>query len=225
MYSNLICLFGPDGVGKSTHTEILCYNLIKENEKVKKVWIRGPHTFSFILSRVLLRSGRFRSYSNPYGRVKKVIRVKGKTLKDLWAFIEFISVIPIILVKVSIPLKLGFTIIADRYVLDSIVSIAYNVEDKTFIFGRLARILLRQIPSGSILIHLDCEYETLCHRRGRLVEPYQFISFQKECYRLLGDQITSHYIDTSNKSIEQTSTCIIDIIMKTIRHGMINEKA
>ena len=225
MYPNLICLFGPDGVGKSTQTEILYYTLFKKNGKDKTVWIRGPHTFSFILSKVLLRSGRFRLYRNPYGRVKKAIRIEGKTLKNLWAFIEFISVLPIILVKVTTPLKLGFTIIADRYVLDSIVSIAYNVEDTTFIFGRLARILLRQIPRRSILIHLDCKYETLCHRRGRLVEPYQYIRFQKECYRLLSDQITSHYIDTSNKTIEQTSTCIIDIIMKTIRHGMIHEKA
>ena len=106
----------------------------------------------------------------------------------------------------------------------SIVSIAFNIEDVGFTSGRLAKILLRQIPYASVLVFLDSDYETLVQRRGRLVEPRQYINFQKRCYRVLGEKVESTYVDTSSKTIEQTSKLIMNII-RDRKHGGMYEEA
>ena len=211
--TRMICLFGPDGVGKSTHTRLIHELLSLRETRVKTVWIRGPHTLSYLLSIHLMKAGRVKETVNPYGRVKKTLRIGGGPIvKTIWASFELISVLPLVLFKVLIPYWMGYTIIADRYVLDTMVTIAYHIEDPTFIEGRLARTLFWLIPRGSVLIHLDAEYETLAQRRERLVEPAEFIEFQKKCYGWLSEQTSAHYIDTSEKPIEEVSARIIEII-------------
>jgi len=72
---------------------------------------------------------------------------------------------------------------------------------------------MRYIPKKSILIHLDANYQTLVIRRGRNVEPSEFINFQKNGYSILGKYFPHHYIDTSNLDIDETSKAIFNIII------------
>jgi thymidylate kinase len=210
----LVALYGPDGVGKSTQIEIISNNLRKEGYKVKTIWIRAPHTLAFIISTVLVKLGFSVNDVNPYGKIKKLPDVDSNFIvKNIWATIEFISVLPLILIKVVIPIILGYAIIADRYLLDTIVSVAYYIKDIDFVNGKIARILMLLIPRNSILIHLDADYDTLLIRRGKNVESYEFIDFQKKAYARLSKNITSNYIDTSKISIDETSQ-IIDKLIK-----------
>lgn len=209
----LVGFFGPDGVGKSTQVDIIYSNLYEKKYPVKKVWIRGPHTLSYLLSVILLKMGFSRIEKNPYGREKKYLNLGQNSLvKNIWAVIEFISVLPLIIFKVLLPIKFGAIIIADRYVLDSIVSIAHNVNDLKFAQSRISKLLFRFIPDESLFFHLDTDYTTLCERRGRLVEPESFIEFQKECYKQLDKRIQSYYIETSQNGIEKISENIRKII-------------
>ena len=213
MHLILVALYGPDGVGKSSQIDIISDNLVKDGCKVKKIWIRAPHTLAFLIATVLVKFGFSVDDVNSFGRVKKLPNVGSNFIvKNIWAFIEFISVLPLILFKVVIPVKLGSTIVADRYLLDTIVSIAYYIKDIDFVDGTIARILMWFIPRNSVLIHLDADYDTLLARRGRLVESREFIDFQKEAYSRLSKRVSSNYIDTSSLSIDETSSAINKVI-------------
>jgi GTPase SAR1 family protein len=209
----LIALYGPDGVGKSTQIEVLSGYLSSRGYRVRRVWLRGPHTLSFLLSRMLIGAGYTRRILNPFGRVKTLPMIGSNSIiKRLWAFTEFISVLPLIFLKVLLPLELGYLILADRYVLDVVVSTAFYIDDPGFVRGTLASILLKLVPRDSVLIHLDTDYETLVARRGDLVEPRIFIDFQKEAYDWLSSRVSTHYIDTSKLTVDETSEAILEII-------------
>ena len=213
MYPRFIGFFGPDGVGKTTHTNKVYHYLKKKKKKVKMVWIRGPHTIAFVFSKILEKTGHTRIIVNPYGREKSVPKIgPNKTIKQLWAVTEFISVLPLIFVKAFVPLFLGYTIVADRYVLDTIVSIAYYLEDINFIKGKTSKILLGFVPRDGLMIHLDSDYNTLMNRRGRLVEPKDFIDFQKECYGWLSKQIPCNYLDTSFEDVDKVYSRIVKLL-------------
>jgi thymidylate kinase len=203
-------------VGKSTQVEILAEYLTARGYSVRKVWLRGPHTLAFLLSNILIKMGRRRQIANPFGRMKTLPNIgSNPIIKKLWALIEFVSVLPLLLLKVLLPLKMGYFIVADRYVLDVVVSTAFYVNDLSFIRQRTAEVLLKFIPSNSVLIHLDADYDTLVTRRGRLVEPRSFIDFQKEGYASLSERVSTHYIDTSNLTVDETSGAIQRILETT----------
>lgn len=210
MASHLIAFFGPDGTGKSTHVELLLNYFQSHKTRVKKAWIRSPHTLAYLLSCFFVKMGFYRIVSNPFGREKKYPAVHiDKRLRRLWSLIELVSVIPVIIFRVYAPLLLGYIVVAERYVVDTLVTIAYYTNDLGFLQSLTARLLLCSIPKNTLFIHLDSDYSTLLKRRGHKVEAYDFIEFQKMGYKMLGNLVGATLIDTSNITIEQTFTRIV----------------
>ena len=206
----LIAFLGPDGAGKSTHVELLINFFKSHRSRVRKVWIRSPHTLAYLLSCFLVRIGFYRVVSKPFGRQWKIPAVNtSQSFKILWSVIELVSVLPLILFRVYIPLYLGYTLVAERYVVDTIVNIAYFTNDLNFLQSRLAKFLLYFVPKNTIFIHLDSEYSVIMKRRHRMVESYDFIEFQRVGYKIIGDSVSAKYIDTSNISVKQTSMLIL----------------
>lgn len=211
MVPPLIAFFGPDGTGKSTQASLLADHLQQHKDKVKKVWIRSPHTIAFLLSRFFVKIGFYRVVSNPFGRKKKIPAVDTSgSLRFFWTVIELVGVIPVILFRVYIPLFLGYTIIAERYVIDTIVTIAYYTDDLDFVKSPIARFLLYFVPKNTIFIHLDSDVTTIMKRRGRNVESFNFIRFQRIGYKILENSVEALSIDTSNVTVEQTFNQILD---------------
>lgn len=211
MAPRLIAFFGPDGSGKSTHAELLANQFQSHKNKVKKVWIRAPHTLAYLLSRFFVKIGFYRAVSNSFGTKRKIPAVhNSRWLRLFWSLIELASVMPVILLRVYVPLFLGYTVIAERYVIDTIVTVAYYTDDLGFLHSRTAKVLLCFIPKNTVFIHLDSDYSTIMKRRGHIVEEYDFIKFQRIGYKLLGNSVEATFIDTSNISIEQTSMQILN---------------
>jgi hypothetical protein len=207
---HLIAFFGPDGTGKSTHVDLLVSHFKANKTKVKKIWIRSPHTLAYLLSRILMGIGFSKRISNPYGKQTTIPAVdKNRGLRFIWPWIELTSVIPLVLIRVYIPLHLGYTIVAERYVVDTVVTIAYFVDDLSFLHSRIARLLLHLAPKNTVFIHLDSTYSALMKRRNRLVEPYGYIRFQKIGYDAIGNSMGVKCINTSSLSINQVSSQIM----------------
>ena len=211
----LIHFFGPDGAGKSTQSSILIDFLINKGFKVKKCWVRSPHTLAFVLWRLFVKIGFYRVVCMHAAKLPAVDR--NRILRGFWSMIELVGVLPIIF-RVYVSMSRGYILVAERYVLDTLTTIAYFINDINSLRSPISRVLLRFIPSNTVFIFLDSDYETIYQRRrarakthGSL-EPRAFIEFQRTAYKVLAKSFNALIIDTSNLSIDETSSLILQYL-------------
>jgi len=226
----LVHFFGPDGAGKSTQVNILIAFLIKRGFKVRKYWVRSPHTLAFVLWVLFVKIGFYRVVEKHAAKLPAVDR--NRILRGFWSMVELIGVLPIILL-VYLSMLRGYRLVAERYVLDTITTIAYFINDIRFLKSPISKLLLRFIPSNTAFIFLDSDYETIYQRRapssatgksvrnGRKtydshskssVEPRFFIEFQRTAYKVLAKSLDALVIDTSKLSVEKTSSLILQYL-------------
>ena len=201
-----ISIFGPDGSGKSTHARILADYLVSKGFDVRIVWIKSFHTLAYVLSKIIEGlSPRSVVRNAQYNVIRINSMCCNRFNRLLWSLIEFISIIPLVLLRVYIPLLMGKIVITERYIVDSIASIAYALDNPEFDTGNLANIMLHFIPKEAILIHLDSDYETVKSRRLELTDPKDFFQFQRKIYDKLSKRLNAFRIDTAWRSVEETA--------------------
>lgn len=206
-----IIFFGPDGSGKTTQSILLKSYLVKRGYKVKRVWIRSNHSLAALISRIFIKLGYYKIVFSPEGNAYPVFDIKLlPKLKGVWSFIEFFSVLPWILLKVNFPLFFGYVVIADRYLIDTVVTLAYTFEDTNFLTGFIANILLRMMPQKTSYIHFDAEIEDILDRRKNENIKKDFIVFQKKWYRYFSSSFCALSVNTSKCKIQNTLNQIIN---------------
>lgn len=230
---DMIHFFGPDGSGKSTQVELLIKELKNREPEVRKCWLRSPHTFAFLLWRLLVKMGFYRVIRNPMGIEIKLPAInRSRSLRSFWAIVEFFSVLPLIW-RIDFAIRRGHRFVAERYILDTVTTVAFFIDDLEFLGSRIARMLLRFIPRNTVFIFLDSDFETVFKRRehiyidgynqkGRVygmvprsaVEPREFIDFQRKAYRILAKSFNALTIDTSRSSVKKTSGIILNYLQQ-----------
>jgi len=207
--NHIIAFFGADGVGKSTQVQLLIKRLQKLGLKCRKAWIRSPHGFAFYAWKLLTKIGYKRVLTNKFGYKLELPMVnRDPLMKRIWPWFELINIMPIFLAKVKIPSMLGYTIIAERLLVDSIATIAHFIYDTRFPQSTVARILLSLTPQNILFIHLTCDYKTLIDRRKNLVEPYDSSIFQMHIFDELANHLNTLTINTAHISPQQTHEMI-----------------
>jgi thymidylate kinase len=220
---NLIHFFGPDGGGKSTQADLLAVRLMSKEIKVRKYWTRSPHTLAYILWRLSIKIGFFRTVSNVSGAYIKIPSVqKNRVLSELWAILELVSVIPLI-IRAHLYLLCGYTLIAERYILDTIAFVAFSINDSSFSQSYLAKLFRALIPTKTKFIFIDADYETISKRRAHYLasakvwnasiktelEPREFIDFQRATYKALARTTNALIICTAKHSKQETFNLIV----------------
>lgn len=232
-FPRMIAFFGPDGAGKSTQAQLAVDTLKSNGLKVKKVWVRSVHSIAFLLWNLFrklnlcshqatlpLQLKRGTSHSGkelskaviPISMTPPIL--KGSVSRLLWSAIEFTSILPILLLRVYIPLLLGHYIIAERYVVDSIVTVAYFVNDSNFVESLFAKLLLKFVPKGTIFIFIDANYDIIVRRRGIMAGPYEYTEFHRRMFEELTPIVGAIYVDASNLSVQETHEKIMNAILK-----------
>lgn len=201
--------FGPDGAGKSTQVRLLIGYLKSHKFRTHVAWMRGRHSLAFILANFFTKLGYYRAVKSPSGAVYRVFDPNlMPKLRRLWGFIEFASVLPWIIQRVYLPRALGYTVVAERYVVDTVVYLGYWL-GRDFLRGFLAKVLLVFIPRGSMLIHMDAETKVLLERRPNDIVTQDYIVFQRRVYRMFAEMLEAVTISTSTRSVEQNFQHII----------------
>ena len=143
----LIVITGFDGSGKTTIAKLLVKSLKSKGYRTKYVWIKSLHTLAYLISRIFESQGWHRLVKNPNEIVVSRFELpRSRLAEKIWPTIEFISVLPWIIFKVNLAILFGFTIVADRYIIDTIVSIAMRAQNSFFVESFLGKLLLRMIP-------------------------------------------------------------------------------
>jgi len=232
-FPRLIAFFGPDGAGKTTQVKLLVDFLASNDFRVKQAWVRSVHLFAFVLWGVFRKLNlvhkrsnlRFRGISKgaisylreeSYGFVSPISMnppiLKSSFDKLLWTTVEVMSIVPILLLQVYIPLLRGYYVVAERYVVDSVASIAYFLNDPNFIHSRLARLLLSFIPKGAVFVYVDADYKTILDRRGKESGPYEYTVFHRKLYKELSPLVKAKYVNTCTSDSLSTHQEILELI-------------
>jgi thymidylate kinase len=199
-----IIFFGPDGSGKTTQANMLISELNQKGIRSKKLWLRSLHTLAFIISKV----------STYIMKLDDVYQFRTKysdhaAFRIIWYSIEFVSILPLILTRFYLPLLQGYVIVAERFVIDWIVSLAYSTNNPSLIDSWLASFAMYFIPRQSVLVYIDAEYNSILSRRAA-EDSFEFIEFQRTCYSKFAQKRHALRIDTSNKSIYEVFALIKD---------------
>jgi len=231
LFPSLIHFFGPDGAGKSTQVEILIRNVRRVEARVRKCWVRSPHTLAFLLWRLFVKIGFYRGVRNVFGVEIRLPAVdRSRMLRLFWELIEFFSVLPLV-IRIRFLMWRGYKFVAERYLLDSVATVAFFVNDMGFLRSRVARLFLMLIPRDAVFIFLDSDFETIFRRRAPVfgcsynekggvygkvpksaVEPREFIDFQRVTYKVLAKSFNAFAIDTSKTSVKETSDMILEYL-------------
>lgn len=234
-FPRVIAFFGPDGSGKSTQARLMIEYLKTRGIRVKMAWIRSVHTFAYLLWNLFMKLNLRRercgvpvrmrtkfavSYLNEelYGVVSPITMtppaLNGASSRHIWSIIEVISILPVVLLQVYIPLMLGYVVVAERYIVDSIASIAYFLNDENFAKGRLAEFLLKFIPNGTLFVFIDTDYQTVLNRRGEMAGPSDYTEFHRRVYMELAHVVGAVRFDTSKLSIQETHQKVVSFILR-----------
>ncbi|MGC9227642.1 thymidylate kinase [Caldivirga sp.] len=201
---SLICLYGPDGAGKST----LAKGLAGELGGVVS-WMRGTHTFASLVARLLARFSVMRvgNRRNPYYGI-----TVPNSLKPLWWFLEFASILPVWLLRYVLP-SLRRTVVGDRGLVDFLVwvSLTTGLGFLRSIYGRATLAL----ASRCVNVYVTAGLSIILSRRSG--DEEEWIIEQLAVYNALAKALNSPTVDTSGVSIEESRGRLRGIIEEAMR--------
>jgi len=167
--ASLICLCGIDGAGKSTQARALRAAFAECELPVRSVWMRAGHSRVLeALKRLLRRSvpqlpgsgdaeGKLRVYRHAAGR-------------RAWGLLVVLEQVVHAFLVVRLPLWAGRSLVAERYVPDSIADLAERFGDPEFAFGVSARLLRALTPRPDLILYLDVSGEVAHARKPEHVD-------------------------------------------------------
>ena len=113
--------------------------------------------------------------------------------------------------RVYLPKLVGYTIVAERFVVDTLVYLGYWL-GQDFLKGYLAKVLLKFIPQGSTIIYVYAETERLLERIFDDDVTSDFIEFQQKVYPMLARSLGAVTINTSKLDVNETFKRILEAL-------------
>jgi len=211
----IIALSGPDGTGKTSCAKILSILLRKRGVVTSRVWIKHVHTFAYAILRMLEIINLRHVVRSPSGTF---VTHSMARYSKLWMWIELLGILPLILrthihTKLLSIIKNNGVIIADRYILDSLVHIVISLVylkgyvnendiDKITRFSPF-KILRAFLVKSTLNILLDGNVDVLMKRKKDKPDLRNYLRLQRLLYKLISNKLSIPiiYIDTTNKSL------------------------
>lgn len=211
----LIYFFGPDGTGKTTHADLIASYLRKKGFKVWRTSVKHHHTIAYLLLKLI--SSLINGYDKHIIDYHGFPRILANKINKIWKIIEFFGLLPAIFYRVLLPTSLSYTVVCDRYVLDTLVALSYFLRDQSLIVSAFARILMKFIPKNSLLIFFDADTNTIMLRKINEPLNFKLIEYYRQMYSILLNtyKIKAERIDTTNTPIQHVHKRIVSLMKST----------
>jgi thymidylate kinase len=164
----LICLIGPDGVGKSTFGQQFIEAATAKGGKAQRVWLRFPHILSIPVL-VYCRLTGLSYYIEREGVRFGVWEMwRSRWVAWLFPWLQLFDTFLYLIFKIHIPLSLGRTIVCDRFVHDVLIDIMIGIRDEQLYESAVGRLFLQLVPNQAKVVCIDSPAETVFKRRPEL---------------------------------------------------------
>ena len=141
MSAKVVVFSGIDGCGKSTQIELLARYYESRGEKYKTIWVR-PGSTPFILALKSFARFFFTSLPKAGRSDQRESLLKTSKIGRLWFYLTFIDLLYIFKIRVPILGLVGYKIIYDRHIFDSMIDYQIMLE-RPLLDNSLIRSLLR----------------------------------------------------------------------------------
>jgi len=206
----MIYFFGSDGTGKTEHANLTSSYLRKNGYRTWRATVKQHHTFAYLFLSLLRKSNE--QEINYYGFKGDI----GRKIRTPWKILELVSLVPAIFYRVILPSLLGYIVVCDRYVIDTLVTLSYFLKEPGITSGTCAKLLTRLIPNRSILIYLEADTAVILKRKKDEPLTKQLIEHYKRGYenivKLSGLRII--ILDTSTATVEEVQDSVLQLIEK-----------
>lgn len=170
-----ICITGIDGVGKTTHVNLILEHLRKKGVKCQYKWLRFYHLFSL----PLLAFCRIAGYTrlSTLGNSQKCSYhefYKSKFVSAIYPWILFFDTFLFTTIKVYIPMFFGTTIVCDRFVYDTLIDMAVATKNHGIYKKCVGKAFLKLIPKNALFVRLDLDKSIIFSRRPELKDDITF---------------------------------------------------
>jgi thymidylate kinase len=183
-----VCFVGIDGSGKSTLAERVFKRIKKKDKKVIKIYGRyKPILIKYIRvlgKRLFFRSGKsiFSDYDY-YSESKKAIFRKVSVISKVYIGIIIFEYYFQIIFKIAIPHKIGYSVITDRYVYDTIINdiaidIGLGVNETVSLVRKFSFFVPR--PDITFLLHVP---EQIAIKRKNDIPSLSYLREREEYYQ------------------------------------------
>jgi thymidylate kinase len=206
-----IYIAGADGAGKSTQTELLLESLQAQGVRCWHLWLRFP----FFLSLPLLVYARWRGYS--WHEVADGVDHGYWDFRESWLMrqifprVLFVDAMVASVFRVYLPLRLGYTMVCERYVLDMMVDLSIATQHPRLDFDRLDY-FLRLLPKGALIVGMSASEPIVVARRPDLRHD-QRIGMKTLAYKALFQKLGFPIVEAENP-VKQTHEQILSLVGK-----------
>jgi len=152
---------------------------------------------------------------NPKGKITEHYTTKWmKKLGSLWGFIEFLSVLPWILITLLYRF-LGFTVICDRFIMDFLATVSLRVNNPFWPWKSIWGKSLKALQRKFLTFHLKVTLKTALQRRLDIEYDLKEFKLLTALYRILTNDTNAHEILNEKTSISN--------IIKSIKKNLTNK--
>lgn len=142
----IISVSGLDGAGKSTQIDLLKDLLQSNGAKVRIIWARGGYTPGFEFLKKCIRV-MFKKKLPKSGRSdERYTVINTPKIRAVWFLVSIIDLIILWGVYARVLRALGFTVIFDRYIKDTLLDFRYNFPQSNIEHSFLWKCLIQVCP-------------------------------------------------------------------------------
>lgn len=196
MRISLVCIIGIDGSGKTTIARNLVQKMQDRGVKSRYVW--GGFRPTLLLQPViwLIKSSVYREDRHSYFLPQKGTMLRNKALSKIYHYLVLADYLLQMWVRAGIPRMLGYTVICDRYLQDTIVNMAIVLDYSDDRMLRLLEWMQQLFPRPSVTLLADLPEEA-AYRRKDDVPSVAFLSERRIRYQVIAQAHTLPILNSS----------------------------
>ena len=208
-----ICITGIDGVGKTTHVNLILEHLRNKGIKCEYKWLRFHHLISLPLLAFCRLAG--------YTRVSTLGGTQKCSYHEFYrsGFISFVypwlllmDTVLFTTVKVYIPMFSGTTIVCDRFVYDTLIDVAVATRDHKIYNRAVGKMFSKLMPVNARIVMLSLDKTTVLSRRGELMDDVTFDE-RYALYRSFSDEFGIRVVDNGGAVMDVNRLIISELVV------------